>query len=624
MQQIASLADVAEIERTPVTERLLAGNVYEAIGKVAKRTPDKVAIHFLPTGSVDDVPVTLTYRDFFGRITQTANLLHSLGVGPGDTVSSLLPILPQTFQVMWAAVAAGAANPINPFLETPHIVGILKEARSKVLVGCDASIVPDIWSKIEAVRRELPDLKAVLWIGPPDRPVPAGAIDYDRAIRDFPADRLLAPRAYAPDDVAALFHTGGTTGVPKLAQHTHLGQMVQAWSQAAVANAQDDSVGLNGLPMFHVGGAMCAGLSPFCNGTTVVLLSPMGMRNPNAIRDFFRIAERYRATTLGVVPTIWSTLLNQSVEGIDLSRVRFINTGGAGIPLEVAKAVERKLGRNLIEGYGMTEVHGFSTMNPLSARKLGSVGIRVPYTEVVVARLKPDGELDRPCAPDEIGAVLMRGPQLFKGYVNPSHNKGVLLKGGWLNSGDLGRMDSDGYLWLTGRAKDLIIRGGHNIDPATIEEVLHQHPAVAGAAAVGRPDRYAGELPVAYVQLKPGAQATPEELVEFAKARIAERAATPVEIFVLPELPVTGVGKIFKPALRFDAAQRTLARVLQPLAVNGIAVAVEVGPHRTHGTFATIRLTAAGAGSRAALEAACREQLGQFQIRYELVWQVAP
>lgn len=619
MQRITTLSDVAAVERVPVADRLLGGHVYEAIGRAASRHPERPAIHYLPQGSVDDPGVTYSYRQFFGRITQTANLLHELGIGPGDAVSLLLPVIPEGFFFLWGGETAGVANPINPFLETPHILGILREARSKVLVGCDDAVLPGIWAKIEAVRHELPELKTVIRIGSPGGTPPAGVINYEAAVERQPADKLRFDRRIAGEEVAALFHTGGTTGVPKLAQQTHRGQMVQAYTNALITEADEHSVGLNGLPLFHVGGALCGGLSPFCHGGTVVMLSALGMRNPNVIRDYFRIAERFRATSLGLVPTAWAAMLNMPTDGIDLASVRYLFSGASTMPVEVARALEKKLGKKLVEGYGMTEVHGFTAMNPTSGEvRVGSVGFRTPYTELMIGKLDAGGK-PVPCAVDEIGMVLMRGPQLFKGYVNPAHDRGAWLEGGWFNSGDLGRQDKDGYVWLTGRAKDLIIRGGHNIDPLQIEEALYQHAAVQGAAAVGRPDRYAGELPVAYVQLKPGARIEPAELIDFARARIAERAAVPLEITIIDTLPLTNVGKVFKPDLRFDAARRTLLRELAPLAAEGVDVAVAVAAHRTHGTLATVTLRLARGADRAAISARAEQMLTGFPLRHEVV-----
>jgi fatty-acyl-CoA synthase len=243
-----------------------------------------------------------------------------------------------------------------------------------------------------------------------------------------------------------------------------------------------------------------------------------------------------------------------------------------------------------------------------------------------VARVA-DGRIAALCPPGEIGHVLVRGPQVFAGYVSPAHNKGVWIAplagetvpgwsagGPWLDTGDLGRQDKEGYVWLTGRAKDVIIRGGHNIDPLVIEEVLHQHPAVEAAAAVGRPDSYAGEIPVAFVQLKPGVRAEPEELQGFARERIPERAAAPNEVIILAEMPLTRVGKIFKPELRYIAARRTFERVVKSLVAKEVGISVEVGPHPEHGTLARIVLDGAGEADAARI----RDALKGFQLRHEV------
>jgi fatty-acyl-CoA synthase len=275
----------------------------------------------------------------------------------------------------------------------------------------------------------------------------------------------------------------------------------------------------------------------------------------------------------------------------------------------------------VIEGYGMTEVHCYSTMNPLHGeRRSGSVGLRLPYVQLRIADVAPDGTIRRDCATGEIGHVLMRGPQVTPGYLDRRHDKGAMLADGWLDSGDLGRLDADGYVWLTGRSKDLIIRGGHNIDPVVIEEALNRHPAVETAAAVGLPDTYAGEVPMVYVQLRPGATATSEELREFCRKEIPERAAVPVQVVPIPVMPVTGVGKIFKPTLRLDAAQRAFDAALAPLRAEGVAASVTVGNDATHGTLATVRVTAAGEAARDAIAKRCAELLGGFQIRHAVAF----
>ncbi len=230
------------------------------------------------------------------------------------------------------------------------------------------------------------------------------------------------------------------------------------------------------------------------------------------------------------------------------------------------------------------------------------------------------GRYVRDCAVDEIGAIAIKGPNVFPGYLQEEHNQSVWVDEGWLNTGDLGRQDKDGYFWLTGRMKELIIRGGHNIDPATIEGPLYQHEAVAMAAAVGRPDPYAGEVPIAYVMLKEGVRATEEELLEYCGENIGEPMAVPKEIVFTEEMPTTTVGKIFKPKLRFDAARRVYLRELEALISEGLAedIQVQVGEHQVHGTMANIAVKTKPGVSRERVSQRVGELLKGYTIRYEL------
>ncbi len=454
------------------------------------------------------------------------------------------------------------------------------------------------------------------------------ALHFDTELDKQPADALAFARAIAADDVAALFHTGGTTSLPKLARHTHRGLIVQSWSNAGMMRAGAEEVYFNGLPPFHVGGATCNGLAPLSEGATVILLTPAGYRHPQVMSNFWALVERFRPTVIGMVPTSWGVALNVASAGHDLSSVRLTAAGASALPVEMAKAVQKKVPVPLVEGWGMTELHGFASMNPADGEsRIGSVGFRAPFTEIVVAQVE-SGRITAICPPGEIGKVLVRGPQVFGGYVNPAHNREAWIEppegetvpawsggGPWFDTGDLGRFDADGYLWLTGRAKDMIIRGGHNIDPLAIEEVLHGHPAVEIAAAVGRPDAHAGEMPIAFVQLKAGAQVEASELHDFARNHISERAAAPAEVVIVPAMPLTAVGKVFKPQLRYQAAQRVFERLARAVLGPTASLEVDVGPHPEHGTLATIKLDGAGSGAVAALRAA----LMPFQLRHEIV-----
>ncbi len=242
----------------------------------------------------------------------------------------------------------------------------------------------------------------------------------------------------------------------------------------------------------------------------------------------------------------------------------------------------------------------------------------MPYSRVRIVKMDSEGNYERDCAADEIGVVTMAGPGVFGGYLNDAHNAGAFVDDIWVNSGDLGRLDKDGCLWITGRAKDLVIRGGHNIDPQPIEEILFGHPAVGLAAMVGQPDAYAGELPVGYVQLKPGASVQAGELEAWVRERTPERAAVPVQVIAIDPMPLTGVGKVFKPQLRWDAAGRVFDNVLAPLRERGIDAKVHVGAHGSHGSIATVTLTGVPNDKREAVAGEVHALLAPFVMRHEV------
>jgi fatty-acyl-CoA synthase len=304
-----------------------------------------------------------------------------------------------------------------------------------------------------------------------------------------------------------------------------------------------------------------------------------------------------------------------------VSSVRCCSGGGSAIPVAIGRAYSERLQVPVLEVYGMTETSSVHTIayadRPV---RLGSVGHPMPYSRVRVVQVDAEGRWQHDCAIDEIGVVAMNGPGVFSGYLSEVHNRQAFVEPGWVNSGDLGRLDAEGYLWITGRAKDLIIRGGHNIDPLAIEEVFFQHPAVALACVVGQPDAYAGELPVAYVQVKAGAKADAAELLAFVAARTPERAALPVEIYFIDSVPLTAVGKVFKPALRWDAAKRAVTRLLADVAPPGSTMTVEVGAHPEHGSLIAIGVEGVAEAERVALARRLVERLDPLVLKHELSW----
>lgn len=617
---LATDADVRALERIPYKDRIAAASTYEAIKLGAAANPDAPAIQFLPNADPADTPVVVSHRDFVARVTQAANMFHALGVGGSDVVSFLLPLLPEAFVTLFGAEAAGIANPVNPLLESHQIAEILEAARTTVLVTLGPMPGTDIWQKVEQVRGSLKHLKAIVQVhGPGD---PANKIfSFGELIREQPSDRLVSGRQIAGEDVAAYFHTGGTTGTPKLVRHTHANQVYQAWAVNLLLKAKPGGNLLFGMPLFHVGGSLTQALSALSAGGCLVVLSPAGWRSPAAVKNIWGLVERFKPEGLSSVPTVLAATLSIPPGKADLSSLRFAAGGGSAIPVAVGSAIEEKFKLPVVEVYGMTETSSVHTMaytdRPI---RLGSVGLPVPYSRVRIVKLDADGRLERDCAADEIGVVIMAGPGVFRGYLNEAHNKGAFVDGDWVNSGDLGRLDKDGFLWITGRAKDLVIRGGHNIDPAPIEEIMFQHPAVGFAAVVGQPDAYAGELPVGYVQLKPGANVAPGELEAFVRERTPERAAVPVQIIPIDPMPLTGVGKVFKPQLRWDAAQRVFAGVLSPLAENGIDCKVRVGAHGSHGSIATVTIAGVPPEKREAVGNEVHKLLAPFVMRHEVVF----
>ena len=611
--------DVKAFEKTPYSDRIAAASTYEALRLGAGRDPDAPAIKLLPNADPADTPVVISYRDLIAQVTQAANMFHALGVGPNDVVSFLLPLLPEAFVTLFGAEAAGIANPVNPLLEPYQIAEILEAAHTTVLVALGPMPGTDIWQKVEKVRGQLQHLKAVVQVHGPGDPA-RGIHSFNALIREQPSDRLVSGRNIAGHDIAAYFHTGGTTGTPKLVRHTHANQVYQAWGCNLLLKSRPGSNLLFGMPLFHVGGSLTQTLATLTSGGCLVVLSPSGWRNPAAIKNIWSLVERFRPEALSSVPTVLAAALAVPPGNADISSLRFAAGGGSAIPVAVGKAIEDRLHLPTVEVYGMTETASVHTMaysdRPI---RLGSVGLPLPYSRVRIVKLDAEGRLERDCATDEIGVVIMAGPGVFSGYLNDAHSKGAFVDGNWVNSGDLGRLDADGLLWITGRAKDLVIRGGHNIDPAPVEDILFQHPAVGFAAVVGQPDAYAGELPVGYVQLKPGARVEPGELESWVRERTPERAAVPVQIIPIDPMPLTGVGKVFKPKLRWDAATRVFTGVLTPLRERGIDCKVEVGPHGSHGSITTVTLTGVPDAAREAVTNEVHTLLGPFVMRHEVV-----
>jgi fatty-acyl-CoA synthase len=640
MARISTLADVEAIEATPLTEQGLAPSTYETIRRTAQKYPDQAALIFFLQAKAYEKAVTWNYQTLLAKLHQTANFFHELGVGPTDTVSYILPNLPQTYLTLYGGEAAGIACPINPLLEADTLAEILNAAETKVLVTIGPFPKTDVWEKVASVVDRVPTLHTIVQVdianylstplklvikasrtlkkGPAVR---AKIVDFDSAIARQPSDRLLSGRVIGPEEIASYFHTGGTTGTPKLARHTHFNEVFDAWAAAIVAvDSQPGDLNYLGLPLFHNYGAIAIGLGAWSGGCGVVIGTPQGFRGEGVIDNLWKILDHYRCTIFSGVPTLYKALLNVPVGDADLSRVQLTTSGAAPLPVELARQFTEQTGIPILEGYGLTEGTSVGSVNPRYGEiRVGSVGLRLVYQRWATAILD-DITFVRFCEPGEVGVLLLNGPNVFAGYRDDFHNRGAFVEidgERWLNTGDLGRLDADGYLWLTGRQKELIIRGGHNIDPQMIEEPLMRHPAVALTAAVGRPDARVGEVPVVYVELKPGMTATPDELMAFAQKEIGERAALPKEVRILDAIPLTAVGKVYKPALHHEQVEEVLREEVKKVA-GVISLHVQADVDKRLGTVAQVEVTTRSGVEPKEIAAALRAALAGYAVHCRL------
>jgi fatty-acyl-CoA synthase len=398
---------------------------------------------------------------------------------------------------------------------------------------------------------------------------------------------------------------------------TERGKLLNAWCCATWNGSRLDEVVAVGMPYFHVGGATVLALASVVLGQTMVIAGPDGYRNPRVITHFWDFVEAHGVTLAGSAPTTAAAIV-ASYDGKRPAAGFRYWAGGATVPIQVAREFAEKLGVPLREGWGMTELHGGLIFNPSGVEpRLGSIGIVFPYHRARCVQLGAR-TADTDSAPGAVGVLAIGGPCVTPGYLDSGRTSELFFDSPasgerWLNTGDLCAIDADGYVWLRGRSKDLIIRGGHNIDPLAIETALIAHPAVMYAAAIGEPDRDKGEVPVAYVQLRPGMSVSESELRAHCQREITERAALPRAVRIIEAMPLTAVGKIFKPALRLDAVRHCVRAVAAQLdAVH----AVEVEVRDAGGAIAVVlrALSPAMAGSVDDM----RRELERYTFRVEV------
>jgi fatty-acyl-CoA synthase len=565
--------DLAVIEAVPLEKRGLPESTYALLARAATRWPDRTAITVLPDATRWQEPQPGTFAELLADVHRVANLLHDLGVRRGDAVALMSPNCAGLITATLAAQLAGVAAPLGSGLSRPHLAELLHRSGARVLVTAGPELAPDTWDTAQALAGD-GRLDAILVLRPTaavggPQPLPAiegvrvGYLAELAAAQDPSVFAGVPPRSA---DLAAMFHTGGTTGAPKLAAHTHAAEVADAWMLSVDSRFDAGTVVFAGLPLFHVNALVVTLLAPLFKGQPVVWAGPLGYRDPAVFREFWQIVEHYRIASMSAVPTVYAALAQHPVDA-DISSLRFPLVGASPLPAAVRDGFRARTGITLIEGYGLTEATCASARTFPGVSRPGSVGQRLPYQRVRVVRVGADGTwTDLPAG--ETGVLVIGGPTVFPGYVTDRDADGPVLDGlgklrdGWLDTGDLARVDANGFVYLAGRAKDLIIRGGHNIDPAIVEDALLAHPLVTAASAVGRPDVHAGEVPVAYVTLAPGGTATGDELRDWARERVPDRTAAPKTVTVLDALPLTAVGKPYKLALRADAARTELRSAL--------------------------------------------------------------
>jgi fatty-acyl-CoA synthase len=528
-------------------------STYQLLVDAAGAWPDGVAMQWIPDPGDYARCLVWTYAGLADTVTRIANALTALGVGRPDAVT----------------------------LSSERIAGLIRRTGSRVLVAAGPELDPQSWPRLLELARKA-GMTAVLALRPDGAhggpPILRGtgngdgvgrglAVAYlDGVIAGQPSDHLVGAGLPAAGDLAAFVPTGGTTGAPKIAAHTHASLLACARGIAQCSGLAPGEAVLGGLPLFHVNALLVTGLAPVFSGARVVWPGPAGYRDPALYTRFWKIVEHYRIASMSAVPTVYAALAQVPVDA-DISSLRIPIVGAAPLPSSVRDDFARRTGRRLLDGYGLTEATCASTWNRPGEERPGSVGRALPGQRVKAVRIGDDGSW-ADCAPGETGVLAIGGPAVFAGYVTGPGPGGLRLsregvvREGWLNTGDLGSVDAGGFVYLTGRAKDLIIRGGHNIDPRVIEEALLRHPGVREAAAVGRPDQHAGEVPVAYVVPAGPGRFDEAELLAWASTAIGEPAARPKHIYPVDAIPVTAVGKQFKPALAADAAVRAVTEAL--------------------------------------------------------------
>ncbi|MEX5719837.1 long-chain-fatty-acid--CoA ligase [Geodermatophilus maliterrae] len=482
--------------------------------------------------------LTLTYGQVDQLSAQVAAGLRAAGLHRGDTVALQLPNVPQFVLAYFGALRAGMTLvPLNPLLKAPEVAYHLSDSGARVLITFDAFADEAVKGAAEAG-----DVRVYVVSVPGGPEAPADTTPFDTLVADGAGADPADVEQMSPDDTAVIIYTSGTTGRPKGAELTHFQTFMAATVAADTFDYHDDDVAMAVLPLFHVFGLSSVMNSAIRAGATLVLVPRFEV---GAVLDAL---EEHQVTVFCGVPTMFVALMHADLTGRDVSSLRVCVSGGASIPGEVLRGFEAAFGGAVVlEGYGLSETCALATFNRSAEdRRVMSIGKRLWGCEV---RVVDPEDRELPPGPEHVGEIVLRGHNIMKGYLGRPEATAEAMRGGWFHTGDLGHRDEDGFFYIVDRKKDLVIRGGFNVYPREIEEVLHAHPAVREAAVIGKPDERLGEEVVAYVSLRPGSSAEPGEVIGFCKERLAAYKY-PREVFVVDELPKGPSGKVLKTELR--------------------------------------------------------------------------
>lgn len=503
--------------------------LYEIIAESAQKNPEKPALIFHD--------MMIPYAQLWGMVESLARgLRDELGIQAGDRVGIMLPNIPPFVIAYHAIGRLGAiAVPVNPLLKAPEIAYIWRDAGAKVVIT-----FPMTLETVMQAKAEVPTLEHVLVAAAGDTPLPAGARDLN-SVFSKPQEPLPKPPVAETDPVVFIY-TSGTTGFPKGVMLSSENILFDIDASLEMLEFDSNERMLTILPLFHAfGQTVCMNLI-LKVGATSVLLERF---TPNLALETM---ERHKVTIFPGVPAMYAAILHTPMEhGYDLSSLRLCVSGGAPMPETVQKAFEAKFNVAILEGDGPTECSPVTSVNPpphKGIRKIGSIGLPIPGVEI---KIFDDNDQELPT--NEIGEIVVRGKNVMLGYYKNPEATAEAMRSGWYHTGDMGKIDEDGYVFIVDRKKDMIIVGGINVYPTEVENTLLQHPAVLDCAVVGKPDAERGEVPLAVIVPKPDTHPDPREILAFARQRMAV-FKVPREVIFRQELPRSNTGKVLKRLLK--------------------------------------------------------------------------